>query len=126
MNLDEMLGVDPFVDRDEGYKRYRGQCHRLAVKACELDPTLTLVRGHYWCPFWNTEEPHWWTQRQGGTVYDPARLQFPSRGSGEYTPFNGMVSCAECGKEVAEENADIDGNYAFCSHICHGRFVGVY
>lgn len=110
----------------EGYRLYRGRCKELSDAACAADPTLRLVRGHYWCPMWNTEEPHWWTVRQDGSIYDPSREQFPSRGSGVYTEFNGLIPCAECGKEVREEDADIDGNYAFCSYRCHGRFVGVF
>lgn len=110
----------------DGYRLYRGRCKELSEAACEEDPTLRLVRGHYYCPMWNRDEPHWWTVRQDGTIHDPTREQFPSRGLGVYTPFDGTVSCAECGKEVAEEEADLDGNYAFCSYRCHGRFVGVF
>lgn len=111
---------------EEGYKKYRGRCRELSEAACREDPTLTLVRGHYFCPLWCSEEPHWWTVRQDGTIYDPTRLQFPSKGFGIYTPFNGVIACSNCGKEVQEEEADIDGNYAFCSHLCHGQFVGIY
>ena len=110
----------------EGYRLYRGRCKELSEAACAEDPTLKLVRGHYYCPMWNRDEPHWWTVRPDGTIHDPTREQFPSRGLGAYTPFSGMVECAECGKEVAEDDADLDGNYAFCSHRCHGRFVGVF
>ena len=111
---------------DEGYRKFRGRCKELSEEACKADPLLTLVRGHYFCPIWNTEEPHWWTVRQDGTIYDPTKEQFPSKGMGFYTPFNGTVSCAECGKALPEEEADIDGNYAFCSNRCHCRFVGVF
>ena len=110
----------------EGYKRYRGRCKELSEAACAADPTLTLVRGYYFCPLWGTEEPHWWCVTPDGTIHDPTREQFPSAGLGIYTPFNGMVACAECGKEVKEEEASLDSNYAFCSDLCHGRFVGVY
>ena len=110
----------------EGYRLYRGRCKELCDAACEDDPTLKLVRGHYYCPMWNRDEPHWWTVRPDGTIHDPTREQFPSRGLGVYTPFDGIVSCAECGKEVTEEDASIEGNYAFCCYRCHGRFVGVF
>lgn len=89
------------------------------------DPSLQMVRGHYYCPIWNTEEPHWWCVKEDGTIVDPTKLQFPSAGHGTYTPFNGMLECAECGKEIPEKDADIEGNYAFCSYQCHGRFVGI-
>ena len=110
---------------EDGYKLFRGRCKELSEEACAADPSLTLVRGHYFCPMWNTEEPHWWTTRPDGTIHDPTREHFPSRGMGIYTPFNGMVECANCGKEIAEEEADIEGRYAFCSCRCHGQFVGV-
>lgn len=110
---------------EEGYKLFRGRCKELSEEACAADPSLTLVRGHYFCPMWNTEEPHWWTTRPDGTIHDPTREQFPSRGMGIYTPFNGMVECANCGKEIAEEEASVEGRYAFCCYRCHGRFVGV-
>ena len=119
--------MQPITDRSaEGYRLYRGRCKELCNAACAEDPTLKLVRGHYYCPIWNSEEPHWWTVRKDGTIYDPTREQFPSRGQGVYTPFTGMVSCAECGKEVEEEDARIEGKYAFCSYRCHGLFVGVF
>lgn len=111
---------------ESDYQRYRGRCKELSEAACTADPTLTLVRGHYYCPIWNSDEQHWWTVRPDGTIYDPSRKQFPSQGLGIYTPFNGLVACAACGKAVPEEEAGIEGRYAFCSHLCHGRFVGVY
>ena len=46
--------------------------------------------------------------------------------SGTYTEFNGQVTCAECGKQLPEEEASFESNYAFCSSRCFGRFVGVY
>ena len=110
---------------DTKYKTFRGKCKELSEAACAEDPTLTLVRGHYFCPLWNTDEPHWWTVRQDGSIYDPSKLQFPSAGNGIYTPFNGVVCCSECGKEGTEETMSFESNYAFCSYRCHGRFVGV-
>lgn len=107
------------------YLTYRGKCKIMSEAAIEKDPTLTLVRGHYYCPIWG-EQPHWWTIRQDGSVYDPTKLQFPSAGTGEYIPFNGMVTCSECGKEIPEKEASFDSNYCFCSYTCHGRFVGVF
>jgi hypothetical protein len=114
------------IQMDDGYSKFRGRCKELSEEACKADPSLTLVRGHYFCPIWNTEEPHWWTVRQDETIYDPTKEQFPSKGLGLYTPFNGIVSCSECGKKILEEKADIEGNYAFCSYLCHSRFVGIF
>lgn len=109
----------------DGYKAFRGRCKELSEAACANDPTLTLVRGHYFCPLWGSEEPHWWCVAPGGRIHDPSKEQFPSKGMGIYTPFNGTVECSECGKEMAEKDARFDGNYAFCSTACHMRFVGL-
>lgn len=104
----------------------RGKCKELSEEAVKKDPTLTLVRGWYDCPIWG-EQSHWWTVRKDGTIFDPTRKQFPSGGIAQfYRPFTGFLYCAECGKEIPEEEADIDGNYAFCSDMCHGRFIGVF
>lgn len=109
------------------YEKYRGKCKAMSEAACKADPTLTLVRGHYYCPVYG-EQPHWWTVHPDGTINDPTKDQFPSKGTGHYEPFDGMATCAECGEKVPEAEADIGGNghYAFCSGACHGRFVGVY
>lgn len=108
------------------YLKYRGKCKELSEKACINDPNLTLVRGYYFCPLWNTDEAHYWCVNPEGKIIDPSKLQFPSNGFGIYTPFNGMVECSECGKEIPEEEASHDSNYCFCSNLCHGRFIGIY
>ena len=110
---------------NDNYLTYRGRCKEFCEELIENDPTLTLVRGHYWCPIWNTMEPHWWCINSNGDIIDPTKLQFPSVGYGEYIPFDGYVTCAECGKEVPEEEADIQGNYCFCSYTCYGKCVGM-
>lgn len=66
--FDELLGLTkPIASSEEAeqsdYLKFRGKCKELSEEACRKDSTLTLVRGHYFCPFWNTEEPHWWTIR---------------------------------------------------------------
>lgn len=108
------------------HTKYRGKCKQFCEAAIASDPTLKLVRGHYYCPIWNSDEAHWWTVRPDGTIYDPTKAQFPSAGLGIYTPFSGLVNCAQCGKELPEELARLEGNYAFCSYSCHGKFVGVF
>jgi len=40
-----------------------------------------------------------WTTQEDGSVYDPTKLQFPSEGFGEYVPFDGTVTCSECGRK---------------------------
>lgn len=90
----------------------------------KANPELILVRGHYHDPLWG-EQAHWWTKDANGVINDPTARQFPSKGTGYYVEFDGMVSCAECGKEMREEDADLEGRYAFCSDSCHMRFVGL-
>lgn len=113
------------------YKTFRGRCQELCAAEIAKDPTLTLVRGHYFEPRWPSDpkQPHWWCKRPDGTIVDPSVLQFPSGDKHvpqRYTEFNGVVECSNCGKEMKEEEASFDSNYCFCSHLCHGRFVGVY
>lgn len=114
------------MTEESNYSKFRGKCKEACEEACRIDKELTLVRGHYYCPFWNSEQPHWWTVRKDGSIFDPTALQFPSEGSGVYTPFDGLVECSECGKEMKEEEVqDGHGRYVFCSGKCHARFVGV-
>lgn len=107
------------------YELYRGKCREMSEQAVKDDPSLVLVRGHYFCPIWGTSEQHWWTVRPDGSIYDPTSNQFPSKGFGIYTPFDGSCECSECGKLVLEEDAHFEGRYAFCSYTCHGKFVGI-
>jgi hypothetical protein len=111
-------------EAESNYAKYRGKCKGASESAVKEAPSLTLVRGHYICPFWGSQ-PHWWTVRPDGSVYDPTALQFPSAGTGEYIPFDGIVTCSECSKRLPEEEATIQGNYCFCSGTCYGKFVGV-
>lgn len=110
---------------DTDYLTYRGKCKPMSEAAVAADPTLTLVRGYYHCAFWG-EQPHWWCKRADGTIVDPTKDQFPSKGTGHYVEFDGNIECSNCGKSMKEEDADIEGRYAFCSYECHGQFVGVF
>lgn len=108
----------------EDYKQFRGKCREYCEAELAKDPSLKMVRGHYSCPFWG-DQPHWWCVREDGSILDPTARQFPSKGHGAYIPFDGTVECSQCGKTMKEEEAPFESNYAFCSYICHGRFVGV-
>lgn len=110
----------------ENYKLYRGKCKEMSEALVASNPELRLVRGHYFCPLWASNEPHWWCVDKDGVIHDPTKLQFPSRGEGIYEEFDGIVECSNCGKEMKEEEASFSSNYAFCSNLCHGKFVGVY
>lgn len=108
------------------YLMYRGKCLEMSEALIASDPSLSLVRGYYICPFWGKQD-HWWCRKPDGTIVDPTKDQFPSKGIGaEYIKFDGNIECANCGKGIREEDADIEGRYAFCSYECHGQFVGVF
>lgn len=106
------------------YLRYRGKCKEYCERAVRLFPILKIVRGHYWDWQWG-DQPHWWCVRPDGSIFDPTSKQFPSRGTGKYKEFNGIVSCSECGKNGKEDEFEYESNYAFCSTKCHCRFVGI-
>ena len=106
------------------YSKYRGKCKEYVDNAIEKDSTLTAVRGHYCCPFWGMQA-HWWCIRQDGTIFDPTIEQFPKPHIGDYIPFDGTFDCSQCGKRILEEQAVLNGNYAFCSTACAMRFVGL-
>ena len=107
-----------------GYAKYRGKCKEAVEEICKTDPSLTPVRGYYICWSWG-KQAHWWAIKPDGTIVDPTVDQFPKPHIGDYIPFDGLVYCAECGKEMAEGNAHFYGNYAFCSTSCNMRFVGL-
>jgi hypothetical protein len=106
------------------YMKYRGKCKEFCQKAIQEDPTLTLVRGWYFCPIWNTDNQHWWCKRQDGTIYDPTKDQFPSKGHGVYTEFDGYFPCEYCGKEVHEKDAYFVEQHVYCTGACYGHDVG--
>ena len=115
------------MTEESNYLKYRGKCKSLSEQWVSEHPEYRLVRGHYFCPIWNKEEAHWWTVGKDGTIYDPSKDQFPSKGLGIYTEFDGRIPCSECGKEMIEgvDAIDFEGNYDFCSTSCHMRFVGL-
>jgi hypothetical protein len=104
------------------YLEFRGRCKELSEAAVRSDPSLTLVRGYYHCPMWG-KQAHWWCVRADGSIVDPTKDQFPSRGIGHYELFDGVLHCAECQKEVSEKSAIFESRYPFCSYQCAGRFA---
>jgi len=113
------------MSEDSNYIKFRGKYKEASEAACGKDDSLTLVRGHYYCPIWNKTEQHWWTVKEDGTIYDPTKKQFPSNGIGEYTEFNGHLNCSECGKDITEDSMQVCGNYPVCSTKCAMRLVGL-
>ena len=109
---------------ESDYAKFRGKCKKMSQTLVDANPELTLVRGHYYCFSWGLQ-PHWWVKDKSGNIVDPTCKQFPSKGMGEYIEFNGTVDCSQCGKNIKEEDADFESNYAFCSTPCHMRFVGL-
>ena len=93
------------------YQKYRGKCKEFSQEAVLRDPTLRLVRGFYHCPFWG-EQPHWWTVRLDGSIYDPTKDQFPSKGLGNYEEFTGPYRDWETDRKSTRLNS---------SHITRSR-----
>ncbi len=115
------MGNDGSVEESD-YMKYRGKCREFCEAAIQADSTLTLVRGHYFDPCWGMQG-HWWTVRQDGTIYDPTKDQFPSKGTGAYVPFDGWLQCVVCEKEFKEKDAyGFVGNEALCSYECYCRY----
>lgn len=106
----------------EDYKKYRGKCKVMSEELCKQDPTLRLVRGHYYCAAFG-EQPHWWCEKPDGTVVDPTKAQFPSNGTGVYVEFDGFITCEVCGERKAEAEATIVGHHTYCSGDCYGKDV---
>lgn len=109
------------------YEKYRGKCKEFSEDTVQKDPTLRLVRGHYYCPNSNKDEPHWWCERSDGSIFDPTKLQFLSRGFGVYKEFDGQIECYQCGVTFNEDDIEFTahGKYAFCSTKCKIICVGL-
>ena len=100
-----------------------GKCKERVDELVASDETLVAVRGWYHCFAWGRRE-HWWAKAPDGTIVDPTADQFPSKGMGDYEEYRGVVTCEDCGKEVAEEVANFVGHHVYCSDICYGWDVG--
>lgn len=109
----------------DDYIKFRGRCREMSEEIASQNPDLDVVRGYYYCPIWNTTEPHWWCEDSDGNIVDPTSAQFGSKGRGEYTKFDGFYDCEVCGKKVAEEDMIPVGNYSVCSNECGMRLVGL-
>ena len=103
---------------DGGY----GKCAHAATTMTQLFPELILVRGHYHCPIWGRRQ-HWWCMTEDGLIVDPTAGQFPSKGIGEYEPWNEEEpeptgECLYCGEYVYN-----DHYLCSCIHLIHYKNV---
>jgi hypothetical protein len=111
MNAKELL-------HETDYIKYRGTCKEACEELIAKDPSLTLVRGHYFCPLWYSDEEHWWCVNEYKELIDQTNKQFPSKGHGFFTGFDGYFTCEICGKKVKEEEVIMNGNHPTCSDKC--------
>ena len=79
-----------------------GKCERVCKAMLETFPDLTLIRGHYWDYEWGRRQ-HWWLSDRNGNVIDPTAMQFPSKGTGTYEPWDEgspepTGKCMQCGE----------------------------
>lgn len=110
---------------ESNYTKYRGKCKEFCEKEIEKDPSLTLVRGYFECPFWGRQQ-HWWCIKPNGEIVDPTIKQFPHNGiGGTYVEFDGNCTCEQCGKVMPEEATIFVGRYPVCSNRCGMRLVGL-
>lgn len=106
--------------------QFRGKCKELSESLIKDNPSLRLVRGFYYEPYWNREEEHWWCVDNEGRIHDPTRMQFPSGGVEDfYREFDNKFDCSQCGEEKQADEMYHEGKYHFCSSECYGRCVGV-
>lgn len=108
---------------ESDYLKFRGKCKEMSEALILADPTLTLVRGHYYCYQWG-EQPHWWCKDRDGKVIDPTKDQFPSKGRGDYVEFDGFFHCEYCDKTVHEDEAYFVEHHVYCDSPCYARDVG--
>jgi hypothetical protein len=106
------------------YLKFRGKCKEYSELACQNDSSLVLCRGYYYCPIWNKQMQHWWTVRPDGSIFDPTKDQFPSKGNGIYELFSGVVDCCMCDETISEDQIYKSGSWGVvCSGRCYGRLV---
>jgi len=117
----EALGIDrKYADWiAENVEEAYGTCKEVTRQMAEDFPELARVRGHYYDWAWG-ERAHWWLTLDG-KIIDPTAAQFPSKGKGEYVPWEegapeptGM--CPNCGDPC------YDGQTC-CSESCANAYV---
>jgi hypothetical protein len=99
---------------DENVPAAYGKCAAVTLNMQQMFPELERVRGHYCCWVWGRRE-HWWLVAPDGAIIDPTASQFPSKGNGEYIPWQEGAEeptgiCMNCGDYVYSD--------LFCSKRC--------
>ena len=111
------------MNEQSDYVQYRGKCQQMSEELVKNSTGLMMVRGFYYCPIWNREEPHWWCEDIYGNIIDPTAKQFPSKGNGTYTVFDGYLECCQCGKRFHYLEEASGSNHPVCSYQCYGAMV---
>lgn len=96
-----------------------GTCAEVTLAMQQAFPELKRVRGHYYCAIWG-QRAHWWLVAPDGSIVDPTKDQFPTKGTGFYEPWTEGAKeptgiCMNCGEYC------YDGD-PWCSESC-GRYV---
>jgi hypothetical protein len=96
----------------------RGKCTEFSKMMCNEYPELTFQHGYYYCPIWREQE-HSWTITPNGSIVDPTKDQFPSKGIGTYAPLEEedwpIGKCMNCGRPCFSKNG---GTAHTCSELC--------
>jgi len=97
-----------------------GKCAEATLEMQKVFPELIRVRGHYFDAIWG-ERQHWWLIDNGGEIIDPTCGQFPTKGGGEYKPWNeGSIEptglCPNCGEYCFH-------NKTCCSSKCDTEYA---
>lgn len=100
-----------------------GRCKELSDRMLLAFPELRQVRGHYFDAAWGERE-HWWLVAPDGAVVDPTAAQFPTKGHGEYVPWQEgdpepVGKCMNCGN-YCYEHAN------WCSDDCAAALNAAY
>jgi hypothetical protein len=105
---------------DANASEARGKCAEVTKAMHERFPELNRVRGYYYCFAWG-KRAHWWLVDARGNVIDPTASQFPSKGNGEYMPWDETQAeptgrCFNCGEFCYN-------NETCCSESCGIEYV---
>lgn len=101
-----------------------GHCEQVTEKMVAAFPELKRVKGHYYCLVWG-ERGHWWCVAPDGAIVDPTKIQFPSKGAGQYVELDPDAEqpiglCLNCGGECY---ASQGGTPNTCSKECDDAAV---